>query len=292
MATAGRFFLSAIVLFLVAGPLPAQQTSAGVQGVVMTKDGSPLSDVQVTATGLSLAGMATAVTDEYGTFRLSSLAPGVYKLTFILEGYKTVVRKRVPLGLEQSIDLKVIMKRGKRKAAGIKAGLPARIADQKSVNVKLLTREIFQTLPKGRNFDSLVTLLPGANDESLLLGGTSVEGATGLENKYYIDGADVTDIRDGSLGQAIIFDFVDEVQINPCGCPAESGGSLGGVINVITRSGSNTFHGEVIGYFSGSPLRARYRDILALDYEDDSKAVYYPYDTYIGVDDDRKYEAG
>jgi hypothetical protein len=292
MATAGRFFLSAIVLFLVAGPLPAQQSSAGFQGVVMTKDGPPLPDVQVTATGLSLAGMATAVTNDSGAFRLSSLAPGVYKLTFILEGYKTVVRKRVPLGLEQSIDLKVIMKHGKSKAAGIKAGLPARIADQKSVNVKLLTREIFQTLPKGRKFDSLASLAPGFADEPLLLNGIAADGASGLENRYYIDGVDVTDIRDGSLGQGITFDFIDEVLAKSTGIQAESSGAMGGVISVVTRSGGDDFHGEIVGYFSGAPLRAQHHDLLMLDPLDRSKALYQPYEYFYGDNDDRRIEAG
>ncbi len=63
------------------------------------------------------------------------------------------------------------------------------------------------------------------------------------------------------------FDFVDEVQVKTSGFHAEFAGSLGGVISVITRSGGNEFHGEVIGYYSGAPLRTKYRDILDLDSE-------------------------
>ncbi len=81
-----------------------------------------------------------------------------------------------------------------------------------------------------------------------MLGGTSVDGASGLENMYYIDGTDITNIVNGTSGQSVSFDFVDEVQVKASGYQAEFGGSLGGVINVVTRSGGNEFHGEVVGY--------------------------------------------
>ena len=81
-----------------------------------------------------------------------------------------------------------------------------------------------------------------------MLGGTSVDGASGLENMYYIDGTDITNIVSGANGQTVSFDFVDEVQVKASGYQAEFGGSLGGVINVVTRSGGNEFHGEVLGY--------------------------------------------
>ena len=61
------------------------------------------------------------------------------------------------------------------------------------------------------SFDSLVSAVPGVSSEPLMLGGTSVDGASGLENMYYVDGADTTNIKDGSSGQSVSFDFVDEV---------------------------------------------------------------------------------
>jgi hypothetical protein len=292
MDAAKKLVLLAVALFLCAVAPLAGQASADIFGVVQMKDGAMLPGVHVTATSLSLAGTAIEVTDNNGSFRLSSLAPGVYKLTFDLEGFRTVTRERVPLGLEQSVDLRVIMKRGKRKAAGTMTGLSALLAVKRAANSKTLTREVFQTLPKGREFDSLASLAPGFADEPLLLDGISVDGASGLENKFYIDGVDVTDIRDGSLGQGIAFDFVDEVQFQASGAQAESAGAMGGVISVVTRSGGNELHGEVIGYYSGAPLRARHPDILALDPQDRSKAVYQPYEYFYGDNDDQRIEAG
>ncbi len=170
-------------------------------------------------------------------------------------------------------------------------GQVAQIDVKSTTKGMTLTKEVFQTLPKGRNFDSLITAIPGVAVEPML-GGTSVDGASGLENMYYIDGTDVTNIVSGANGQSASFDFVDEVQVKASGYQAEFGGSLGGVINVVTRSGGNEFHGEVIGFYSGAPLRAAYSDRLNLDKSDSSQAKYYSYVETIGDDNDHQLEAG
>ncbi len=279
-------------LLFIFGALAAQQTTARIIGTVQLEDGSFVRGVTVEATSPKLVGKTTSVTDENGVFRLSYLTPGSYKLVFSLPGFQTIVRENVQLTLEQTLNLKVTMKLGSIEEAVTITGQVDQIDIKSTTKGMTMTLEMFQGLPMGRNFDSMATAVPGISSESLLLGGISVDGASGLENMYYVDGADTTNILDGSAGQNVSFDFVDEVQVKASGYAAEFGGSLGGVINVVTRSGGNEFHGEVIGYFDGSALRAKPRDILDLDVYDTSKAVYYPYDTYYGVNDDRKYEGG
>jgi hypothetical protein len=292
MKSVRSFALLAISLLLLAGLLTAQQTKAKIFGIVQLEDGSLVPGVTVEATSPKLVGKTTSVTDENGVFRLANLTPGVYKLVFSLQGFQTVVQENVQLALEQTLNIKISMKLGNIEESVTISGQVAQIDVKSTAKGMTLTREVFQTLPRGRNFDSLVTAVPGVSSEVLLLGGTSVDGASGLENMYYIDGADTTNIKNGSSGQSVSFDFVDEVQVKASGYSAEFGGSLGGVINVVTRSGGNEFHGEVLGYFNGSALRTKYRDILDLDLNDTSKAVYFPYDTYYGVNDDQKYEGG
>ena len=292
MGAAKRAVQLTVILFLCSGLLSALPASADILGIVQTKHGSPLPGVSVSATSSIPAGKASTMTDDRGAFMLHSLPLGIYKLTFFLDGYKTMVRNNVFLGQEQTINLKIILTtRANEEAVAIVD--PAALIDFTSTAWgKTMTREIFQSLPKGRDFDSLANIIPGISIENVLLGGTSVDGASGLENMYFIDGADTTNILDGSPGQNVSFDFIDEVQVKASGYQAECSGSLGGVINVVTRSGGNEFHGEVVGYYSGAPLRTGYRDILALDYDDDSKAVYYPYDVYYGVNDDHRFEGG
>jgi hypothetical protein len=116
-----------------------------------------------------------------------------------------------------------------------------------------LRAEDIEKMPKGRDFTSLITQAPGANFETKS-GGYSLDGASAAENRFVIDGAETTDIRYGTSGKRLITDFVEEVQIKSSGYAAEYGGATGGVINAITKSGSNAFHGEVGTYYSSDAL--------------------------------------
>ena len=96
--------------------------------------------------------------------------------------------------------------------------------------------EQIDLLPRGRDFTTLVTQAPGANQESKL-GGLSIDGASAGENRYIIDGIETTNLQNGLSGKSLIVDFVDEVQVKSSGYTAEYGGATGGVINAITKSG-------------------------------------------------------
>lgn len=289
MAAMKKIFLLVVGIFLCVGPLAAEPSAAGIFGTVQRQDGSAILGVAVVATHPGRIGMTAAVSDVQGEFNLFGLTPGIYVLTFTLEGYHTLIRKNVPLGLQKTVHLKIVMRPARIAGHGTEPGTLER---QDSPWGMTLSKEVFQTLPRGRASDSLATIVPAFSDESLLLDGTSVDGASGLENKYFIDGVNVTDILDGSPGQRVAFDFVDEVQCKASGAPAEFSSALGGVIRVVTRSGGNEFHGEVVGYYSGAPLRAGFPDILALDPTDDSRAFYQPYEYFHGDNDNHRFEGG
>ncbi len=287
-----RITLTVLAILLAsAGMAFGQQMNSRIVGTVVDTDGNPLPGVTVEATSPKMVGRSSAVTDLTGTFRLLSLAPGIYKLVFSLQGFQTLVREGIVVGLEQTISIREALKVGTVEEQITVIGQSPLIDVKSTVKGMTMTREVFQSLPKGRNFDSLITAIPGVSNEAMV-GGTSVDGASGLENIYYIDGTDTTDIVYGRSAQSAAFEFVDEVQVKASGYQAEYGGSLGGVVSVISRSGGNEFHGEVIGYYSGAPLRGNYRDILSLNLSDDSQAAYYPYNDYTGIDHDSRWEAG
>jgi len=219
------------------------------------------------------------------------MVPGTYKVVFTLQGFQTLVREGIIVSLESTITLHESLKVGTLEEQITVVGQSPLIDVKSTVKGMTLTKEVFDTLPKGRDFDSLITAIPGVSNEGII-GGTSVDGASGLENVYYIDGTDVTNIVYGNRAQGAAFEFVDEVQVKASGYQAEFGGSLGGVVNVITRSGGNEFHGEVVGYYSGAPIRAKYRDILSLNLADDLVATYYPYEVLTGRDRDNRFGSG
>src|SRR5207248_10118748 len=101
-----------------------------------------------------------------------------------------------------------------------------------------ITESLFENLSKGRTFQSLLTLAPGARFEpkssNAGVGGISIDGASGIENIYVVDGVEVNDNVNGFLPQnnALPFEFVQEVQVKSAGFEAEYGGATGGVVNI------------------------------------------------------------
>jgi len=279
MSTAKRFTLLAISLLLCAGLLTAQQTTGKIFGTVQLEDGSLVPGVSVEATSPKLVGKATTVTDENGTFKLFNLAPGTYKLVFTLDGFQTVVRENIPLVAEQTANMKVTMKLGNLNEVVTISGQVPLIDVKSTAKGMTLTKEVFQTLPKGRDFSTLVTAIPGVYNEPMT-GGLSVDGASGAENVFFVDGMETGEIRGAQQRMQAAFDFIDEVQVKASGYQAEFGGSMGGVVNVVTRSGGNEFHGEVVGYYQGSALRGKVRDIIQLLPDDPSQWQYYNYEKY------------
>jgi hypothetical protein len=126
------------------------------------------------------------------------------------------------------------------------------IADEPIVDVSStqtatnITQQKMELLPKGLRFSSVIELAPGTRSEPKG-NGFQIDGATGSENVWVIDGLEVTRTFGGSLGSTknIPIDFVKEIQVKSAGYEAEFGGALGGVIGVASRSGGNEYHGEV-----------------------------------------------
>ncbi|HRD01844.1 MAG TPA: carboxypeptidase regulatory-like domain-containing protein [Candidatus Saccharicenans sp.] len=285
-------FLGFLLLFLSSFALAQiTQQSGRFEGRVTDDQGNPLPGVAVEATSPRLVGKASAVTDSNGAFRLFALPSGVYQISFTLAGFKPIIRKELVLQLGQTLIVNVTMEPSTIEEQVTVMGQAPLVDVKSTVKGMTITKETFENLPRGRNFDSLVTTIPGVSNEPLL-GGTSVDGASGLENMYYVDGTNITNLTNGLAGQSVNFDFVDEVQVRASGYQAEYGGSLGGVISVITRSGGNQFSGEVLGYYSGYKLRDHERDLLRLNLDNTSIATYYKYSFLNGRNRDHRYEFG
>jgi hypothetical protein len=159
------------------------------------------------------------------------------------------------------------------------------VQEEEHTGTVKISKEMFEKLPKGRDFLSLVPLVPGINRESLF-DGISITGASSAENRYYIDGIDTTTLFTGESGLRVNIDFIDEVQVRTSGISAEYEGSTGGVIHVVTRGGGNEFHGAAKLYFDGSALNGKPRPTLRVKHFDDSVAEYvtYPEDTWTRIE--------
>src|SRR5260370_35014527 len=104
-------------------------------------------------------------------------------------------------------------------------------------------------LPRGRDFAPVVIQAASANQNNRA-GGLMIDGASGAENRYIIDGVDTTNPQLGTQGKVLITDFIDEVQVKSSGYAAEYGGATGGVINTVTKTGTNELKGTATGYYN------------------------------------------
>lgn len=284
-------FFTFLGVILIGGMLLAQAPTGRIIGTVLDDQGIALPGVAIEATSPKLMGVSAVLTDETGVYRIFALPPGTYEIKYTLQAFSTVIRKDIIVKLEQTITVDITMTPGVIEEQITVLGRSPLIDVKNTYKGMVLTKEMFQMLPKGRNFDTLVTAVPGVSNEPWL-GGLSVDGASGAENMFYIDGTDITNMVLGTRGQSAAFEFVEEIQIKASGYQAEYGGALGGVISVITRSGGNEFHGEITGYYSGPKLTGTERNTLRQKPEDVSQAEYVNYEHLMGKERNQRYEVG
>jgi len=292
------FFLFLIVCLSTAGMAFAQVTPEGkIAGKVIDNQGVALPGVTVEATSPKLVGKASTVTDSNGTYRLMALPTGTYDITYSLPGFNTLVRKDIFLEFSQTLALNVTLEQAAISEQVTVVGQSPLIDVKSTVKGMTMTKDIFLSLPRGRAFDSLVSAIPGVTNDDFTAG-VSVDGATGAENVFYADGADVTDFHLGVKGQNIVLELVDEVKVTASGYNAEFGGSMGGVVNVITRSGGNVYHGDLMMFYENHTklMQGAARDYIRQNLDDYTLWEYVNDDTLYfdgGKDRDRynRYEA-
>jgi hypothetical protein len=258
----------------------AQEQTGSVQGVVRDTQGGVLPGAAVAVSndnGLALQ----IVTDADGGYRYLALPPGRYELAARLDGFEAtrVVDVVLVLGAHLTVDL-TLRPAGVAERVEVVGGSPL-LAITQATRATSLASEEFERLPRGRDFTTIAPYVPGANDERRAAG-LAIDGSTGAENRVMIDGMETTDTWIGTPGQYLATDFVEEVQVKSSGFSAEYGGSTGGVLNVVTKSGSNDWHGQALLLFSGDALDAGPRPTLRLVPADTARAEYvtYPEDDY------------
>jgi len=244
-----RLIIASLALFLAGVAFAQLVPTSQMTGKVVDNTGAPLPGVSVEATSPRLVGKATAVTDGDGNYRLFSLPSGVYEVTFTLQGFQTLIRQDIVIQLSQTITLNATLNQAALEEQVTVIGQSPLIDVKSTVKSQTMTKEVFMALPRNRSFDGLISTMPGVQYDNRT-GGLSVDGATGTENMWYMDGADITQPHIGTNAQGAVMELVDEVKVTASGYNAEFGGSMGGVVNVITRSGGNAYHGDVSFYYN------------------------------------------
>ncbi len=255
-----------LCLLAMAGTAFAQEQSGSIQGVIKDASGAVLPGVTVEARSPSLVGVSTTTSDSQGAYRFPALPPGVYTLTATLQGFTTAKTPSASLALGQSLKIDVTLVVGGVTETVQVKGEPPLIDVKANAVTASLNADIIDMIPKGRGLLSVLTQIPGTNNEGRG-GGLMIDGASGAENRYLVDGVDRTNARTGqataiSGTEVVVQDFIDTVQVKQSGYNAEFRAALGGVVSAVTRSGSNSFHGSVGGYYTDNKWLGAIRPTL------------------------------
>lgn len=242
-----RAWIFVLLFGLAAIPLVAQTTGT-IEGTVADEHGTALPGVTAEATSPNLQGTKTAVSGTNGKFRFVFMPPGVYSVRFTLPGFATLEQTNITVGLGRVVSLQVQMRSAFKEEVVVSGARPT--VDVRSTEIGTnLTADQFNKLPVARDYVGMVQVAAGTNTDA---SGTTVYGSTGSENAYYIDGVNTSSVEYGQQGKSLNTEFIQEVQLKTGGYQAEYGRSTGGIINVITKSGGNEFHGNAFGYLDDS----------------------------------------
>ncbi len=237
-----------VAMSLLAAAAAMAQTTGTIEGVVLDTEGVVLPGVTVEADSPNLQGVKVVTTDTEGKFRFVLLPPGRYTVTFTLSGFATMEQGDVTVGLGRVVTLHATMRSAFADEVVVSGAAPAIDVRSTEVGVNLDSRT-FLNLPVSRNYASVVQIAPGTGEDGACDGCATVYGSSGAENAYYIDGVNTTGVELATQGKVLNFEFIQEVQVKTGGYQAEFGRATGGLINVITKSGGNEFHGDAFGYY-------------------------------------------
>jgi len=292
----GGLLFSALLFTLFAfGAVLAQENTGAIRGTVQDSTGAAILGAKVTASSPALVRPIDMTSGKDGIYRFPSLPAGIYTIAVSQTGFMTSKNEDINVVLGSELTLDVTLSTGAvNESVNISAGAEAIDVTSSKASTNI-TEEFIDNTPKGRTFDTLLQVAPGVifdvkagrADTSATgtsgsgpgggVGGYSVNGASGSENVFIIDGVVVSNVRNAALGResAIPFEFIREVQVKSAGFEAEYGGATGGVINVITKSGSNAFHGQASLEFTSSTFNSRARGFWQRLASDPSKAEFF-----------------
>jgi hypothetical protein len=268
-----------VVVFALAvtGLAQTQITTGVIQGTVMDQSGAVMQGANVEAKNLDTNFTTSQKTDSNGRFVFLALQPGRYALTISQAGFSTIVQENLNLLVGQAINLTFNMKVSAVAQRIVVTETPT-VDTTETANASTLNQTTVGTTPiLGRKFEDLLTLTPGV---SIVQGPDGDEitfaGQRGIFNNISLDGGDY---NNGFFGEQmggqraaidITLDAVQEFQVVANGANAEFGRTAGGVVNVITKSGTNEVHGSAYEFFrhkalssstsDGRPLDGFYRD--------------------------------
>ncbi|MDQ3696880.1 MAG: TonB-dependent receptor, partial [Gemmatimonadota bacterium] len=235
---------------------------SAITGTVRGDDGLPVEAVSVNAVRADRSVARDAVTDARGVFRLTTLSPGVYTVTARKIGYRSAELLGIRVAEGQTLSLSVAMTRAPRQLSTIRIVTSPTSIDASTPELSLrLDRHATALLPTARTASSLIALVPGARKDQLW------GGVPGVSNDYQLDGVSMNHPGVGGDFLSLSVDWIESLDIRGLGAGAEHGNFQGGIINAVTRTGSNERRYAVRANYEAPELTATNLDLNELGVE-------------------------
>lgn len=249
----------------------AQSTTATMSGRITDQSGGVLPGVQITITNIATGVKRSVTSDESGRYVAAQLAPGTYELTAIIAGFETQMREGITLSIGQQANLDLSMKVGAvTEQVTVMEEAPLLNTSSSAVSAVVEGKRIQELPLNGRDFSQLPLIQAGVtavrNGDSTITKGygarVSMGGSRPDQTAWLLDGTNIHNLSNfGTPGSAagvmLGVDAVREFQVLTSNYSAELGGTSGGVVNMVSKSGTNGFHGTVYEFLRNSALDAR-----------------------------------
>ena len=242
-----RLLLLALALSLAVPSIAVATEQTGkVRGTVTDSEGAPLEGALVRVSSDNLQGIRSATTDKSGLYWLPGLPPGHYSLNVEFDGFQSYVVNNLRVLIGVSLDLNVSLSAASVEESVTVVDDRPLIDTSSSTTGSVITREYLEALPTNRSYQSAVKFAPGVTGGS----NPNAQGGSSRENKWLLDGANTTDPVTGTFSFNFNLDAIEEIEVITGNFLAENGGSMGAIINVRTKSGSNKLEGGVKGFYN------------------------------------------
>jgi hypothetical protein len=273
----GRVAAVAVMLVLsFAGALQAQTPNATLTGLVADPSKAVIRDAKVTLINMGTNVRYEGTTNETGIYYVTNLPPGTYRMEVEKLGFKTVVKPDIVLHVQDALEVNFEMALGSlSETVTVEAGAPLVQLATSSISAVVNSTTVRELPLNGRSWTDLATLQPGVSaiqtQKDFSAGGArgdrgfgaqvTISGARPQQNNYRLDGISINDYANGApgsvLGGDLGVDGIQEFSVLTSNYSAEFGKTSGGVINAITRSGTNQFHGSAYEFLRNNALDAR-----------------------------------
>ncbi len=243
-------------------PAFAQIDKGSIEAVALDQTRAPLPGVTVTVTRPETGFQTMNVTDSSGTVRFPALTPGNYEVSFNLEGFAAIGAQRVALRIGQEAKVSAVMQASTSETITVSAEAPIVDVHKTDSSTNVIPEQIAALPVADRDFQRLAFIAPGVQRERggfRFINGGPVVGAGGNASSatILVDGVDLTDQVNGLARARFSQDAVREFRVINNRFDTEIGGSSGGALSVVTKSGTNAVSGTVLGFFRDAALREK-----------------------------------